>query len=159
MSNWLHMYSIGGADRRAYLVAELDKRGVGYALELNCGSEVVKVFDEDAAKAVEDIMGWTTPTPESMEAGRKVREELQRRVAMEWHLTSNFYPPIPGASLLVDAAIEAIDACNSGWDGEEIYLPDGMLVNDKPVMRASEVVDWLRLESLVSSPWDFEEEE
>lgn len=152
MTDWLHMYSIGGADRRAHLIEELDKRGVGYALELNCGSVVVKVFDEGAAKAVEDIMGWTPPTPESMEAGRKVREELQRRVALEWHLTGNIYPPMPTS--LVDAAIEAIEACSAGWYGEEIYLPDGMLVNGKSVMRADEVVDWLRLESMV----DWEEE-
>lgn len=96
----------------------------------------------------------TQPTQQQVE-----REEIQRRAAMEWHLTSNFYPPIPGAALLVGIALEALAIVNS-YDAQygvntrsvleqELALPDGMLVNGKPTMQPWDVIDWLRLDSMV----------
>jgi hypothetical protein len=43
---------------------------------------------------------------------------------IEWHLTSNHYPPVP--SIMVQPCIEAIDNANEGdWDAE-ITLPEGV---------------------------------
>lgn len=90
----------------------------------------------------------------------EVREEvenLQRRAALEWHLTGNFYPPLP--VVLVDVALEALAIANT-YDAQygvhsneimsqELQLPDGMLVNGKETMAVADVIDWLRLESMV----------
>jgi hypothetical protein len=43
---------------------------------------------------------------------------------IEWHLTTNHYPPVP--PIMVEACIEAIDNANEGeWD-REITLPEGV---------------------------------
>ena len=43
---------------------------------------------------------------------------------VEWHLTTNHYPPVP--PIMVQTCIEAIDEANDGnWDGE-ITLPEGV---------------------------------
>ena len=96
----------------------------------------------------------TQPTQQAVE-----QEELRQRAAMEWHLTSNFYPPIPGAALLVGIALEALAIVNSyeaqyGVNSREVLeqelkLPDGMLVNGKPTMQPWDVIEWLRLDSMV----------
>lgn len=41
--------------------------------------------------------------------------ELNLRMALEWHLTSNHFPPVPHT--MVDPCLEAIENANNGeWD-------------------------------------------
>ena len=43
---------------------------------------------------------------------------------IEWHLTTNHYPPVP--PIMVQTCIEAIDNANEGeWD-KDITLPEGV---------------------------------
>ena len=58
--------------------------------------------------------------------GRVLAEELSaldnRELAIQIHLTSNFYPPIP--TEMVQPCLEAIDVYNSGDDEILIPLPE-----------------------------------
>jgi len=100
------------------------------------------------------------------EVGEQVAN-LKRRAGMEWHLTGNFYPPMP--VVLVDVALEAIDIANSydaqyGVDSnkimeQELSLPDGMTVDGKSTIPVYEVIDWLRLESMVYDVLDCDDDD
>jgi hypothetical protein len=116
----------------------------------------------------------------------QVREQLanmDRRMGLMMHLEGNcifILPPSVRQSRdtligLVDVCIEAIDIANSydaqyGVDSnkimeQELSLPDGMAVNGKSTMAVHEVIDWLRLESMIydvlevdDDEWDLREE-
>lgn len=99
-----------------------------------------------------------------------VREEiarLEQRAYMMMHLEGNCIFILPPAVRgnhdtmvgLVDIALEALDIANS-YDAQysvnssdvmsqELALPDGILVNGKATMTASDIIDFLRLESMV----------
>ncbi len=48
---------------------------------------------------------------------------IDLRVALEWHLTANHYPPIRG---MTDIAVAVVNAANVGeWDLTQFTLPDG----------------------------------
>lgn len=100
----------------------------------------------------------------------EVREQirhLEQRAYMMMHLEGNcifILPPAVRGSHdtmvgLVDIALEALDIANS-YDAQygvnnaavmaqELALPDGMEVNGKTTMAVSDVIDFLRLESMV----------
>ena len=67
--------------------------------------------------------------------------ELSFEQRLEWHLSSNHYPPIH--KVFVSIAIKAIDhALDEEWD-EEIELPNGKK------LQVSEIVDGLHLEPFI----------
>ena len=48
--------------------------------------------------------------------------EITRRTALEWHLRSNHFPPVPLS--MVEPCEQAIDACNEGDSDRQIQLPE-----------------------------------
>lgn len=84
------------------------------------------------------------------EMAAAVRDNMiTRRVALEYHLTVNHYPPMPAA--LVPVCEAAIDACNAGAPDRELPMPDGILFRGKAVARAWDIVESAHLESFLNS--------
>lgn len=62
---------------------------------------------------------------------QEMAEMLDSRTAMQWHLQSNHYPPVP--SSMVDPCLDAIEACNELDYDRLIQLPiDGVDRNGEP---------------------------
>lgn len=81
-----------------------------------------------------------------MQAMSMAETETPIEVQLEWHLTSNHYPPIP--TFMVAVALKAITAASAGDWGELIELPDGVSYKDMTEVSASAIVEHLHLE-----PW------
>lgn len=61
----------------------------------------------------------------------EMAEMLDSRTAMQWHLRSNHYPPVPVS--MVDPCLDAIEACNELDYDRLIKLPfDGVDRNGEP---------------------------
>lgn len=71
---------------------------------------------------------------------------LTMEQAIEIHLTSNHYPPIP--AIMVDTCVQAIEACNEGDSGRIIPLPDGVWYKGSRSANAWVIVDQHHLD-----PW------
>lgn len=67
------------------------------------------------------------------------------RQSLEWHLTSNHYPPIP--SSMIDPCIEAINAYREEDYQKLISLPEGVGYKGLTVAPASAIVEAHHLES------------
>lgn len=67
------------------------------------------------------------------------------RQAMEFHLTSNHFPPIP--SSMIDPCLQAIEAVNQGDYDKLIRLPEGVGYRGLVVAPASAIVEAHHLES------------
>lgn len=48
-------------------------------------------------------------------------EDTDMRVMMSWHLSGNFYPPLPQA--YVEPAVRAYELCAQGDHGETVVIP------------------------------------
>lgn len=82
------------------------------------------------------------------EMASAVRQNMiTRRLALEYHLTVNHYPPMPRA--LVPVAEAAIDACSVGAEDRELPLPAGILFRGRNIVRAGDMVESAHLESFV----------
>ena len=72
---------------------------------------------------------------------------------IEWHLTSNCYPPVPKS--MVKPCVEAIYACNEeDWD-RKITLPDGTLYRGLTNAPASAIVESHRLDTWITNEGDY----
>ncbi len=69
------------------------------------------------------------------------------RVALEWHLQSNHFPPVP--LVMVPVAEKAIKAARQNR-GRLIRLPDGVTYRGEPRVSAAVVVEVLHLEAFVN---------
>lgn len=72
-------------------------------------------------------------------------QETDSKTAIEWHLQSNLYPPVP--LTMVEPCLQAIDAC---WDEDyhrHIELPAGVLYRGEPTAPAHAIVEQHRLEA------------
>ena len=68
--------------------------------------------------------------------------------ALEWHLKSNHYPPLPYA--LVATAEEAIDKANDGdWDAE-ITMPEGIQFRHEDTATVSLIVETMHLDEFLN---------
>ena len=77
--------------------------------------------------------------------------------ALEIHLTSNHYPPVP--LIMVAPCLEAIHYANGGYWLAEIELPEGVTFRGEPVATASDIVEGHHLEAWIDyTGWDNEEE-
>jgi len=87
-----------------------------------------------------------------MEMAQAVRDNMiTRRLALEYHLTVNHYPPLPASMIPVCEA--AIDACNAGECDRMLPLPSGHLFKGQSVARAGDIVESAHLDAFL----DFEE--
>ena len=78
--------------------------------------------------------------------------ELSLEDQLRWHLTGNFYPPVPAE--MVQPCIEAIDAAyEEDWQ-REIQLPEKTYYRGRETAPASAIIEQHRLYS-----WLPEEEE
>ena len=66
---------------------------------------------------------------------------------LEWHLTSNHYPPLP--TILIDACREALAALRNEEPDREIYTPEGVQFRNRNSATASEIADSAHLWGLV----------
>lgn len=78
----------------------------------------------------------------------EMRDQLERKAALEWHLRFNHYPPVP--SIMVDVAEAAIDAGNDDEYDRMIDLPEGVTFRDGSTsIRAGQVVESLHLDAFI----------
>lgn len=79
---------------------------------------------------------------------------FEQQVAM--HLRGNLYPPVPLS--MVDASIEAIDACLEENYNKQIDLPEGVLYRGLTTAPAYAIIENHRLEAFLAVDDDnFEE--
>jgi hypothetical protein len=72
-------------------------------------------------------------------------------VALNWHLRSNHYPPLPVE--LIDPAKAAIEAGNDGDFDRLIQLPDVLSFRDgRTAIMAWEMIESLHLDSFIDYP-------
>jgi hypothetical protein len=67
--------------------------------------------------------------------------------AIEIHLTSNHYPPVP--PIMVGVCVEAIQLANEGYWLAEVELPEGVTYKGQAKAEVSEIVDGLHLEAWI----------
>lgn len=79
--------------------------------------------------------------------------ELPIEKQIEWHLTSNCYPPVP--KFMVKPCVEAIDACNEEDWNREIELPEGVSFRGLTFATASAIVESHRLETWITDEGDY----
>lgn len=75
------------------------------------------------------------------------RGALRMAVALQWHLTSNHYPPIPAA--FVSVAQDAIDKINMDEGDDMVIFPEGLAINGQQALPAFEIARLMHLESFV----------
>lgn len=71
---------------------------------------------------------------------------------MAWHLTGNFYPPIPTS--MVQPCIDAIQAFEDGDYDRQISLPDAITWKGKAWSTAYAIVDAHRLEPFIQDSYE-----
>lgn len=81
-----------------------------------------------------------------------LEQSLDMRVALEWHLTSNHYPPVP--INMVEPCLMAIGACNWGEPDFAVDLPDGITWRGNQSAPAWAIVEGHHLESFLESSDD-----
>lgn len=82
------------------------------------------------------------------EMAAAVRDNMiTRRIALEYHLTVNHYPPMRVE--LVPVCEAAIDACNAGACDRELPMPSGILFRGKSVARAGDLVESAHLDAFL----------
>jgi hypothetical protein len=73
--------------------------------------------------------------------------ETTLRGAIEFHLTSNHFPPVP--TIMADACLEAIDNANAGeWD-KMVSLPEGVGYRGLTVAPTQAIIEQHHLESFL----------
>ena len=72
-------------------------------------------------------------------ADQELFPELDREVAIGYHLQSNHYPPVPLS--MVEPCIEAIDAYNDGMWDKLIELPEGVLYRGQTNAPAHSIIE------------------
>lgn len=72
-------------------------------------------------------------------------ENLDQQLSI--HFQHNCYPPVP--LILIDTAIDAIDAVNDGDYAYELLLPSGIKFRNSELVTAIDVVDALRLHAWI----------
>lgn len=88
------------------------------------------------------------------EFAAEVGEGLPLRVALEYHLTANHYPPI--SRDWIPAAEQAIELASDGiWDAD-IVRPPGYATPDQPTASVYELVENLHLDPFITGP-DYED--
>lgn len=81
---------------------------------------------------------------------------LPLEAAIEWHLRSNHYPPVPVA--LVPTCVEAIGfASDEDWDAV-VSLPDGVKFRGGDTASVWQVVEAFHLDAFIETPEDASEE-
>lgn len=65
--------------------------------------------------------------------------DISLEVQIEWHLTSNHYPPVPSA--MVKPCIDAINSYNTDYEDDEILLPDGITFKGYSHAPALEIIE------------------
>lgn len=71
--------------------------------------------------------------------------EISLEQQITWHLTGNFFPPIPKS--MVQPCIEAIEACNDEDTTRLIEMPEGVLYKGNTTAPAWAIVDQHRLDT------------
>ena len=71
-------------------------------------------------------------------------ETISLEKAVEMHLRSNHYPPLPYS--MVQPALQAIEMYKAGEVNETITLPEGMSYRDEPEMPVLTMIEVLHLE-------------
>lgn len=78
-------------------------------------------------------------------------------VALQWHLSANHYPPIPGA--LLPVCKEAIKlAARDKWD-EKIDLPKGIEWRGHPWTTTRAIVEYAHLDTFIEAHLDEADDE
>lgn len=72
---------------------------------------------------------------------------LDLKEAIKWHFTENHQPPLPTS--LMPIAIDAANAARAGAWGKLLDLPEGMVFKGRTKVKASEVVEALKLDHFV----------
>jgi len=87
-----------------------------------------------------------------LQAEAMAEASISLEAQLDWHLTSNHYPPVP--SIMVPVCIEALDAVNtdSDWD-RQIALPEGVSWRGLSEVSASVIIEQHHLD-----PWIIESE-
>jgi len=75
------------------------------------------------------------------------RGAIRMMVALQWHLTSNHYPPIPEA--FVPVAQDAIEKINLDEGDDLVVLPDGCTINGQSALPAYEIARLMHLDSFI----------
>jgi hypothetical protein len=78
---------------------------------------------------------------QSIEMAEEVKQGLQLDVALEWHLTSNHYPPIH--RVFIPVAKQAIELANDGNWSQIIDMPNGRSLS------VSSIIEQLHLDSFL----------
>ena len=74
-------------------------------------------------------------------------ECVNERVALEWHLAHNHYPPVPAE--MVEPCLEAIALIQTEDEDAIVVLPRGITYRGDAEMTASELVNALHLTDFV----------
>lgn len=74
-------------------------------------------------------------------------EMLPQERALEWHLQSNHYPPVPAK--MIPVCQKAIDRINAGTPRKRIKLPQGVSFRGSSLVYPWDVVESLHLESFI----------
>lgn len=81
-----------------------------------------------------------------------VGEGLPLEAALDYHLTSNHFPPVPRE--MIPVAKSAIDYANEGvWD-VDVDLPEGVEFRGQPVASIYDIIEAFHLDPFI----DYEEE-
>jgi len=73
---------------------------------------------------------------------------VELRRAMEWHLQSNHYPPVPIE--MVDACFDAIDWYNAEDYEADVDLPEGITFRGEKTVPAWRLIEDMHLEPFLS---------
>ena len=68
--------------------------------------------------------------------------------AIQWHMKSNCYPPIP--DMMFDSIKRAIELCNAYDEESQIGLPDGVSFRGRGYATVLEIMEAYRLEAFES---------
>ncbi len=86
---------------------------------------------------------------------QEMAEMLDTRTAIQWHLRSNHYPPVPVA--MVDPCIEAIGACNELDHDRLISLNGAGLWRGQESAPAWAIVEGHHLQAWIELDEEFDE--
>ena len=76
----------------------------------------------------------------------EMADAMTMEQGIEWHLTSNHYPPVPVT--MCQPCIRAIEACNDGDHDRLIDLPEDVTFRGKTDISAMQLVESFHLD-----PW------
>ncbi len=83
--------------------------------------------------------------------------ELTMEQAIEWHLRTNHYPPIPSSMVL--PCMEAIDAYWEDDLDKEIAMPTGVYYKGRNTAPAREIIIQHHLDAWCEEEFEYEDDE